>query len=39
VETALPQDSLVLLKDEAAKKFSASGHGVLLRIDIRVLSA
>jgi len=39
VETALPQDSLVLLKDEAAKKFSASGHGVLLRIDIRVLPA
>jgi environmental stress-induced protein Ves len=35
VETALPEDSLVLLKDGEEKKFSASGEGILLRIDIQ----
>jgi environmental stress-induced protein Ves len=34
MDMALPEDSLVLLQDEAEKKFSVSGQGVLLRIDI-----
>jgi environmental stress-induced protein Ves len=37
VETSLPEDSLVLLKDEAKKNFSLSGQGILLRIDISLL--
>jgi environmental stress-induced protein Ves len=39
VATALPEDSLALLTDGAEKKFSASGQGVLLRIDIHLLPA
>jgi environmental stress-induced protein Ves len=39
VETPLPEDSLALLKDEGEKKISATGLGILLRIDISLLPA
>jgi environmental stress-induced protein Ves len=38
-QTPLPEDSLILLNEEAEKNFSASGEGVLLRIDILLLPA
>jgi len=37
VDRPLPNDGLVLLHNEAEKQFSASGDGVLARIDIRLL--